>query len=222
MCGRSTSGCRQRRCRCMMDAAKWSRKAERIKAFVFSVGNLGHNRDMSYYGKYPFLVRKCISMEQRVGDLLNHARTMYKDQLSLFDYDLFSGRGSRCETNHFHIILESSLKWPLKLNDQRVKGVFMHEYVHYIQHLCTLCGLSISENYNRLFVVYRDFLEYHNTIEMPQIDEISVAKEDIETARLGRTAVPVKTYNKETKQWNTIYCCPMVRRSLSKKCSIGV
>ncbi len=84
----------------------------------------------------------------------------------------------------------------------------MHEYVHYIQHLCTLCGLSISENYNRLFVVYRDFLEHHNTIEMPQIDEISVAKEDIETARLGRTAVPVKTYNKETKQWNTIYCCP--------------
>ena len=28
------------------NAAKWSRKAERIKAFVMSVGDLGHNRDM--------------------------------------------------------------------------------------------------------------------------------------------------------------------------------
>ena len=62
-------------------AAKWSRKAERIKAFVMSVGNFGHNRDMSYYGKYPFLVRKCISMGQRVGDLLNHARIFPLDSL---------------------------------------------------------------------------------------------------------------------------------------------
>ncbi len=61
--------------------AKWSRKAERIKAFVLSVGNFGHNRDMSYYGKYPYFVRKCISMGQRVGDLFRHARIFPLDSL---------------------------------------------------------------------------------------------------------------------------------------------
>jgi len=72
-------------------AAKWSRKAERIKAFVMSVGNFGHNRDMSYYGKYPFLVRKCISMGQRVGDLLNHARIFPLDSLRFFPAMLVNG-----------------------------------------------------------------------------------------------------------------------------------
>lgn len=72
-------------------SARWSRKAERIKAFVMSVGNFGHNRDMSYYGKYPFLVRKCISMGQRVGDLLNHARIFPLDSLRFFPAMLVNG-----------------------------------------------------------------------------------------------------------------------------------
>lgn len=71
--------------------AKWSRKAERIKAFVMSVGNFGHNRDMSYYGKYPFLVRKCISMGQRVGDLLSHARIFPLDSLRFLPAMLVNG-----------------------------------------------------------------------------------------------------------------------------------
>jgi hypothetical protein len=73
------------------NAAKWSRKAERIKAFVLSVGNFGHNRDMNYYNKYPFLVRKCISMGQRVGDLLNHARIFPIDSLRFFPSMLVNG-----------------------------------------------------------------------------------------------------------------------------------
>ena len=73
------------------DEEKWSWKAEWIKAFVMSVGNLGHNRDMSYYGKYPFLVRKCISMGQRVGDLLNHARIFPLDSLRFLPAMLVNG-----------------------------------------------------------------------------------------------------------------------------------
>ena len=73
------------------NAANWSRKAERIKAFVMSVGNFGHNRDMSYYGRYPFLVRKCISMGQRVGDLLNHARIFPLDSLRFLPAMLVNG-----------------------------------------------------------------------------------------------------------------------------------
>lgn len=52
---------------------KWKRKARRIKDFIFNTGNLGHNRDTSYYTKYPYLIRKAFSMKRRMGDLMNHA-----------------------------------------------------------------------------------------------------------------------------------------------------
>lgn len=73
------------------DAEKWSRKAEQIKAFVMSVGNFGHNRDMRYYGKYPYLVRKCISMGQRVGDLIRHAKIFPLDSLLFFPRIMING-----------------------------------------------------------------------------------------------------------------------------------
>lgn len=51
----------------------WSRKADKICAFVLEVGNFGHNIDVSYYSKYPLLIRKAISMWKRVKSLLRHA-----------------------------------------------------------------------------------------------------------------------------------------------------
>ena len=54
-------------------ANKWSRKADKICAFVLEVGNFGHNADGSYYAKYPLLIRKTISMWRRVSTLLRHA-----------------------------------------------------------------------------------------------------------------------------------------------------
>lgn len=54
-------------------AKKWSRKADKICAFVLEVGNFGHNVDGSYYAKYPLLIRKTISMWRRVSSLLRHA-----------------------------------------------------------------------------------------------------------------------------------------------------
>ena len=61
--------------------AKWSRKAARICAFVLEVGNLGHNRDLSYISKRPYLVRKLISMGRRVADACRHARIFPLDSL---------------------------------------------------------------------------------------------------------------------------------------------
>ena len=46
---------------------------------------------MSYYGRYQFLVRKCISMGQRVGDLLGHARIFPLDSLRFFPSMLVNG-----------------------------------------------------------------------------------------------------------------------------------
>ena len=52
---------------------KWRRKARRINRFILEVGNFGTNRDTSYYKKYPFMVRKAISLGRRLSDLLRHA-----------------------------------------------------------------------------------------------------------------------------------------------------
>lgn len=73
------------------DAPKWKRKAEKIKDFVMMSGNFGHNRDMSYYSKYPYIIRKCISMSQRVGDLIRHSRIFPLDSLRFFPTIMFNG-----------------------------------------------------------------------------------------------------------------------------------
>lgn len=64
--------------------ARWSRKAERIKDFVIEVGNFGHNRDMSYYSSKSFLVRKTLSLKQRISDILRHGRIFPQDSLRFF------------------------------------------------------------------------------------------------------------------------------------------
>lgn len=66
------------------DSKKWAVKAERIKDYLLEVGNFGHNRDTSYYGKYPFLIRKTISYCRRMGDLLHHARIFPMDSIRFF------------------------------------------------------------------------------------------------------------------------------------------
>ena len=58
---------------------KWSKKARHICDFVLKVGNMGHNRDMPSYGKYPYLLKKAISFGRRFGDLYRHARIFPKN-----------------------------------------------------------------------------------------------------------------------------------------------
>ncbi len=53
-------------------SARWKRKAHRISEFVLRVGNFGHNRDSSFYSRYPYLVYKAISLGRHVGDFLEH------------------------------------------------------------------------------------------------------------------------------------------------------
>ena len=54
-------------------SSKCKRKAGKIQNFIVKSGNFGHNEDDSYFTKYPFVVRKTISMYKRVGALLQHA-----------------------------------------------------------------------------------------------------------------------------------------------------
>ena len=71
--------------------ASLKRKAERIKDFIMMSGNFGHNRDMSYYDKYPYLVRKVISIGRRCADLFRHARIFPMDSLKFFPYMMYCG-----------------------------------------------------------------------------------------------------------------------------------
>lgn len=67
--------------RFMVHDSRLDKKAERIMDFIMEVGNFGHNRDTSYYGKYPFVVRKAISFGVRMIDVLRHARIFPADSL---------------------------------------------------------------------------------------------------------------------------------------------
>ena len=70
---------------------QWERKADRIMEFILKSGNMGHNRDMSHFSKDPYLIRKCVSMGRRIGDLVNHARIFPLDSLRFFPRIMFNG-----------------------------------------------------------------------------------------------------------------------------------
>lgn len=76
------------------DATKWKKKASRIKNYVLMSGNLGHNRDHSYFEKYPFLIRKYVSFSRRMRDLTRHAQVFPLDSLRFFPRILINGMRS--------------------------------------------------------------------------------------------------------------------------------
>ena len=73
------------------DDKRWKRKAKRINKFVLSVGNMGHKRDKSYFGKYPYVIRKAISFGRRCGDLWKHARIFPMDSVRFFPAIVING-----------------------------------------------------------------------------------------------------------------------------------
>lgn len=73
------------------DTPSLRKKAERIKNFILEVGNFGHNRDMSYLDKYPYLIRKFISMRRRCGVLFRHAWIFPLDSLIFFPRIMYHG-----------------------------------------------------------------------------------------------------------------------------------
>lgn len=77
--------------RCKKEDERWRKKADRIMEFILKSGNMGNNRDMSHFSKYPYLIRKCVSMGRRIGDLINHARIFPLDSLRFFPRIMFNG-----------------------------------------------------------------------------------------------------------------------------------
>ena len=74
--------------------SKWLSKPEKIQDFIIKVGNFGHNIDGSYFRKYPFLIRKTISMWRRMGVLLRHSRIFPWHSIIFMPHVLFTGLSS--------------------------------------------------------------------------------------------------------------------------------
>ncbi len=74
--------------------AKWKRKAGKICSFIIEVGNFGHNRDMSYYNKHPYIIRKTISFGRRCGDVIKHMQVFPIDSIRFFSYIMYNGMNS--------------------------------------------------------------------------------------------------------------------------------
>lgn len=70
---------------------KWSHKANGICSFILEVGNMGHSRDLRFYGNKSFIRRKIGAFEVRVGDLFRHARLFPLDSIRFFPSIVFNG-----------------------------------------------------------------------------------------------------------------------------------
>lgn len=70
---------------------RWARKGYLILRFVLDVGNFGHNRDASFYQKYPYVIYKAISLGRHIGDFFRHFAIFPLDSLRVFCGTLTGG-----------------------------------------------------------------------------------------------------------------------------------
>lgn len=70
---------------------KWKRKADKICAFILEVGNMGNNRDGSYFDNHPYVIRKAMSFGRRCSDLIHHSMIFPLDSLLFFPNIVYHG-----------------------------------------------------------------------------------------------------------------------------------
>lgn len=144
--------------------------------------------------------------------------------MELFDYDFTTQKVSKYETNHLHMYVDGDIEFP-NTEDMTPENyaTFMHEYIHYVQHLTTLFGIRICYMNQRMFILYRDYLINHDEIKVPlhlwesdvklqtfretfrkiagskacshNVCAVDVANKDIEEAKKNRTAVLIGCYD---------------------------
>ena len=71
----------------------YRKKARRILRLVMETGNFGHNRDVSYHEKYPFIIYKAISFWQTTKDSCRHFLIFPKDSIRIWWRLMVSGMG---------------------------------------------------------------------------------------------------------------------------------
>lgn len=88
--------------------------------------------------------------------------------MSFFDYDILNGKCSKYETNHLHMYVDDDIDLEdLDSMTLSAYATFVHEYIHYIQHITSLYDIRTSDMYNRVFAKYRDYIRSTKTIKIP-------------------------------------------------------
>ena len=88
--------------------------------------------------------------------------------MSFFDFDILKGKCSKYETNHLHMYVDDNIDLE-NLGNMSLSAyaTFVHEYIHYIQHITSLYGIRMSDMYNRVFARYRDYIRNNDIINIP-------------------------------------------------------
>lgn len=144
--------------------------------------------------------------------------------MELFEYDLTIKKVSKYDTNHLHMYVDDNICYPNVADmEDSSYATFIHEYVHYIQHLTTLFGIRMCDMNHRMYILYRDYIDKHDEIKLPlhlwnsdsklmsfrrhfaavagdrecshNISAVNVYDCDIDNARKNRTAVKIGVYD---------------------------
>ena len=88
--------------------------------------------------------------------------------MSFFDYDILNGKCSKYETNHLHMYVDDDIDL-VNMENMTLSAyaTFVHEYIHYIQHITSIYDIRMSDMYNRVFAKYRDYIRNNETIKIP-------------------------------------------------------
>ena len=142
--------------------------------------------------------------------------------IDLFENILTGEKVSKYKTNHFHMIVDCDIQLPNveEMNDSSF-GTFIHEYVHYIQHITTLFGIRMCTMFHRISIICRNYIEEQQTVTLPlriseidkncqtfiehlgnvsgskacghNVDGVDITIEDIENAKVQNTAVKISS-----------------------------
>ena len=145
--------------------------------------------------------------------------------MSLLSLDILEGKTSKYETNHIHMIVDGEISFPVTNMNNKQYSTFFHEYIHYVQHLTTLFGVKICTMYNKMFILYVDYLRNNKEVKLPlelwkennglmnfistfnnikgdksciyRIDEVEISLIEISAAKNNRCAVQIGLYDFE-------------------------
>ncbi len=70
---------------------RWKQMAKKIMLLTLDSNNIEQNRDLSYIAKYPYVIRKTVSLGRRCGDLFRVAKVFPTDSLRFFPSIVFHG-----------------------------------------------------------------------------------------------------------------------------------
>lgn len=106
--------------------------------------------------------------------------------MSRVDHEsIIEGRLSKYESSFFHIYLDGES--PISNRgfqqvSERDYASFVHEYIHYIQHITTPYGLKYNSYFTYSLLLLREFIDSNNTISTPvKLEEVIQARKQFES-----------------------------------------